>query len=422
MTEFFFQDTTIGAIQRLRSVGVSPEISTVVAEIVADVRRRGGRAVREYVDRFGEFSGARELVSGKGEMLRSLDALEPEGRIRLERIASRIRRFAEAQREALHEVTIPIPGGMAGDTLVPVERVGCYAPGGRYPLPSSVLMTAITARVAGVREVWVASPRPAPITLAAAAVAGVDGFVSAGGAHAIAALAYGTEEIPRCDLIVGPGNVYVTEAKRLVAQHVGIDMLAGPSELVVLADETASPSLLAADLLAQAEHDDHALPLLVTTSREVAREVRSQLESQICVLRNRETARRALANGGVILVADIDAALDVCAELAPEHLSLHVRDAEAVARRVKHAGALFIGARSAEVLADYGAGPNHVLPTAGTARFTGGLSVSTFLRRRTWMRIDNLDDAATLMDDAAWMARMEGLDGHAEAAEVRREK
>jgi phosphoribosyl-ATP pyrophosphohydrolase/phosphoribosyl-AMP cyclohydrolase/histidinol dehydrogenase len=312
-----------------------------------------------------------------------------------------------------------VPGGSAGHWIAPVERAGCYAPGGRYPLPSSVLMTALTARAAGVPEVWIASPRPAPGTLAAAALAQADGFLAAGGAQAIAALAFGAGPVPACDAVVGPGNAYVTAAKQLVAGHVAIEGLAGPSELVILADQMADPALIAADLLAQAEHDPAAVPVLVAIGREIADRVDAELATQLIELPTASIARQALTNGGAIVVTDVESGIAACDRLAPEHLALHTVAAAEVASRVRHYGALFIGARSAEVLGDYGTGPNHVLPTGRRARFSGGLSVFTFLRIRTWLAIDDPVAAQELADDAAWFGRLEGLEAHARSAERR---
>jgi phosphoribosyl-ATP pyrophosphohydrolase/phosphoribosyl-AMP cyclohydrolase/histidinol dehydrogenase len=280
-------------------------------------------------------------------------------------------------------------------------------------------MTAVTARAAGVGEVWVASPRPAQITLAAAAVAGADGLLAVGGAHAIAALAYGIGGPPTCDVVVGPGNRWVTAAKKVVAGDVGIDMLAGPSELVVLADASADPEVVAADLLAQAEHDPEALPVLVTTDAALADAVDHALRSQLEDLPTRDIAVAALGNGFAVVAGTLEEALAVCDRLAPEHLQVLTRDAEEVARRLAHYGGLFIGGASAEVFGDYGIGPNHTLPTGGVARFKGGLSVFDFLRIRTWLRMDHGADAAAAARDAAALARLEGLEAHARAAERR---
>ena len=402
-----------------RAPGVAAEAFAVVAPIVEAVRTRGDAALREYAEHFGDVGAREPLFLERPVLDRALADLAAGDRARLERVADRIRGFAEAQKRALGAVTVTVPGGEAGHWIAPLERAGCYAPGGRYPLPSSVLMTAVTARTAGVSEVWVASPRPGPMTLAAAAVAGADGVVAAGGAHAIAALAFGAGPVRPCDVVVGPGNRYVTAAKQIVGTQVAIDMLAGPSELVVFADATASPAVVAADLLAQAEHDPDAVPVLVTTDSGLADRVGAEIERQLAELPTGAVARAALANGGVVVVASIEEGIAACDALAPEHLELCLENAGAVAPRLGHYGALFIGAASAEVLGDYGAGPNHVLPTASAARSKGGLSVFTFLRVRTWLRIDDAAAARPLVEDAAWFGRVEGLEAHARSAERR---
>ena len=402
-----------------RGGAVTPEALAVAVPIVEAVRTRGETALREYAERFGDVAARGPLFLARPVLDRSLRDLPVSDRGRLERVAERIRRFAEAQKRALEAVTVTLPGGAAGHWIAPLERAGCYAPGGRYPLPSSVLMTAVTARAAGVGEIWVASPKPGALTLAAAAVAGADGVLAAGGAHAIAALAFGAGPIPPCDVVVGPGNRYVTAAKQLVAGQVAIDVLAGPSELVVFADASASPAVIAADLLAQAEHDPDAVPILVTLDPTHAGRVDTELARQLADLPTAEVARAALANGGVVVVATLEEGIAACDALAPEHLELCLQDATAIAPRLAHFGALFIGAGSAEVLGDYGAGPNHVLPTAGTARSRGGLSVYTFLRVRTWLRIEDSAAARPLIEDAAWFGRVEGLEAHARSAERR---
>ena len=375
--------------------------------------------MRKHAKRFGDVLPGAPLYHERPQLARALAGLSTDDRVRLERVASRIRAFAVAQRGALGSVRVPVPGGIAEHRIAPVERAGCYAPGGRYPLPSSVLMTAVTARVAGVRDVWVATPKPQLLSLAAAAIAGADGVLAAGGAQAIAALAYGAGPIAPRDLVVGPGNRYVAAAKQLVAGVVAIDMRAGPSELTVFADDTADPATVAADLLAQAEHDPDAVPVLVTLDPALPDRVETELTRQLGDLPSAAVARAALANGGVIVAATLDDAIAACDAIAPEHLRLELRNADAVAPRLAHYGALFVGAGAAEVLGDYGAGPNHVLPTGGTARSTGGLSVYTFLRVRTWLRIDDRAAARPLIEDAIWLGRAEGLEAHARAAERR---
>ncbi len=404
-------------VPALRREPVDAATLAEAAVIVTAVRERGAAALREYAERLDGLAPAAPLVIERGALRAAAAALPTEERALLERVAERLRRFAVAQRAALRPVEAPVPGGVAGHRLSPHERAGCYAPGGRYPLPSSVLMTVVTARVAGVSDVWVASPRPTPVTLAAAGLAGADALLAAGGAHAVAALAYGAGPVPACDVIVGPGNRWVTAAKQLVAGRVAIDMLAGPSELVVLADATADAGTVAADLLAQAEHDPEAMPVLVTTDESLGEAVDRELARQLADLPTAGTARAALAGGLCVVCRDLAEAIEVCDRLAPEHLELHVAEAAVVAGRVRHYGGLFVGAGSAEVFGDYGAGPNHVLPTGGTARSVGGLSVFTFLRVRTWLRMDRPD--AGLVADAAALARLEGLEAHARSAERR---
>jgi phosphoribosyl-ATP pyrophosphohydrolase/phosphoribosyl-AMP cyclohydrolase/histidinol dehydrogenase len=406
-------------IIRQRGAAVPAEALAVAAQIVEAVRRGGEAALRQQAERFGELTPDEPMVIERAALEAARSALDPADRQRLERVASRIRAFAAAQRGALADVTFAIPGGTAGHNVAPVERAGCYAPGGRYPLASSVLMTAATARAAGVRDVWIASPKPTPLVLAAAAVAGADALLAAGGAQAIGALAYGAGPVPACDVVVGPGNRYVTAAKQLVSSAVGIDTLAGPSELVIFADTSADPGLVAADLLAQAEHDPDAVPLLVALDSTLAARVEAELGRQMADLPTADVARAALWNGGVITVTSLEQGIAACDAIAPEHLELHLRDAPAVAPRLAHYGALFIGSWAGEVLGDYGIGPNHVLPTGGIARWTSGLSVLTFLRVRTWLRVSDLPSVREAAEDAAWFGRAEGLEAHARAAERR---
>ncbi|MBK8481105.1 MAG: histidinol dehydrogenase [Proteobacteria bacterium] len=418
MTTTLLRTLTPEQLPALGRDAVDAATRAAAARIVDDVRQRGLPALREHAERLGDLRPDEALVIPRAALEAALHGLAPAARGLLERTAARIRAFAEQQRACLLPLTTALPGGAAGHHVTPLASAGCYAPGGRFPLPSSVLMTAVTARSAGVASVWVASPRPATVTLAAAAVAGADALLAAGGAQAIAALAYGAGPVPACEAVVGPGNRWVTAAKELIAGRVAIDMLAGPSELVVLADATGDPALIAADLLAQAEHDDDALPVLVTTEAALIDAVRGELEAQLATLPTAPTARVALAHGFAVLVDDLSAGVAVCDRLAPEHLQLHLEDAPAVAGRLRHYGALFIGTRAAEVLGDYGAGPNHVLPTGGTARTTGGLSVLTFLRTRTWLRLDD-EGGDAVVADAVALARLEGLEAHARAAERR---
>lgn len=390
------------------------------AVIVREVQAGGDSALRSWAQRLGDLPESGPLVLGADVLKAAYDALPEVDQALLQRVAARVRAFAQAQRDSLRDLILAVPGGRAGHTVAPVEAAGCYAPGGRFPLPSSVLMTAITARTAGVPRVIVASPRPAQMTLAAAHVAGADALLAVGGAQAVAALAYGTDSVGRCDVIVGPGNRWVTAAKKLVSGDVRIDMLAGPSELLVLADDTADPETVAADLLGQAEHDPDAIPVLVTTSDALRDRVDDALERQLATLPTKDTAAAALENGLSLLATDLDEAIATANRLAPEHLEVMVADPWSVAPKLEHYGGLFIGAHAAEVLGDYGSGPNHVLPTGGTARYSGGLSVFDFLRVRTWLEVTDLDDAQVLVDDAVALARHEGLEAHARSAAKRK--
>ncbi len=406
-----------GELDGFRRPTLDPATLQTVRAVVEAVRREGWPAVERQAVRFGERPVDGRWILPAEDLRRALERVPGPTRGLLERVAERIRRFAAAQRAALRDVDLEIPGGRAGHRVVPVERAGCYAPGGRHPLPSSVLMTVVTARAAGVDAVWVTSPNPAPVTLAAAAVGGADGLVAVGGAHAVAALAFGAGAVPACDVVVGPGNRWVTAAKHVVAGVVGIDMLAGPSELVVLADGSADPVRVAADLLAQAEHDPEAVPVLVTTRGELADRVEGELERQLAGLPTAPTAREALRRGGFAVVCpDLDTAVSVCDGLAPEHLEVLTENPREVAGRLRRFGAVFVGSGSAEVFGDYGAGPNHTLPTGGGGRYTGGLSVQHFLALRTWLE---LDEPGVLVEDTAALARLEGLEAHARAAETR---
>lgn len=393
---------------------VDAETERAAAAIVAEVREGGEAALLACAARYDGWSGAAWRFT-RADLARAREALDAPTRALLERAAARIHAFAVAQRGALADIEVHVPGGVAGHTVVPMRRAGCYAPAGRFPLPSSVLMTAVTARAAGVEDVVVATPSPSPLMLAAAAIGGADAVLGVGGAHAIAALAYGVG-VPACDVIVGPGNRWVTAAKKLVAGDVAIDMLAGPSELVVVADESADPETVAADLLAQAEHDPDAFTAVVTRHEPLLDAVEAALARQLQTLPTAAIARASLANGMAVRCATEDDVVEACDRLAPEHLQLSVRNADRLASRCRNAGACFVGESSAEVFGDYGVGGNHVLPTGGGARYTAGLSVLTFVRVRAWLR---LADPSVAAADVAAFARIEGLEAHARAAERR---
>ena len=388
----------------------------VAQEIVEDVRVRGELAVRDYSERHGDILPGDAVRLSRADLEAALAALPSEQRGVLERTAARITSFAQAQRACLLPLDTEVAGGRAGHRWLPVTSVGAYAPGGRHPLPSSVLMTCLPAQVAGVANIVVASPNPTQVTMAAAALGGASSLLAIGGAQAIAALTFGVFDTP-ADIVVGPGNRWVTAAKKYLVGEVGIDGLAGPSELLVLADEFADPATIAADLLGQAEHDDDAVPLLVTTSARLLDAVEKELALQLQTLPTSSTASASLRGNGVaFLVADLNEAVQVANRLAPEHLELCVQNPDALRENLTAYGSLFVGGETAEVFGDYGAGPNHVLPTGGGPRFQAGLSVLTFLRPLTYLQ---LRDPFQLLGDAAQLARLEGLEGHARSAERR---
>ena len=384
----------------------------------------------EVAKRLGDIAEDKYIVSAE-ECKAAFDGLSEEDRTCLKNIHARIDAFAKAQRGSVQDMEIPIPGGMAGHTVSPCKAAGCYAPGGRYPLPSSVLMTAVTARAAGCETVVLASPRPAQITLAAAHLAGADLVLCIGGAQAVAAMAYGVVQsgdgskvtVPPCDVIVGPGNKWVTAAKSIVNGFCGIDMLAGPSEVLVIADKDANAEVVAADLIAQAEHDIVARAIILSDDQAIIDQIDDCVANQVACLPepNQGTAREALKQSFAVKCESIDECIKISDDIAPEHLEIQTSNAMEVGQKCANYGGLFIGEHAAEVLGDYGAGPNHTLPTGGTGRYTGGLSVFNFLRIRTWMRIDSKQESQGMVDDSIRMARLEGLEGHARAAEARSE-
>lgn len=412
-TLFRIIDAKLFEPERLKS---SLDVETLAdAQTIVDaVREDGLPAVRRYASQFNERTDEQPLLIGQDEMEAAAHRVDPSVVELLRRVAHRIGDFADAQLDCLDELELSVPGGIAGHTIEPIGRVGCYAPAGRFALPSTVLMTVVPAMAAGCGKVILATPNPSDLMLAAAAVAGADRVLAIGGAHAIAALAYGYDDFEKCDIIVGPGNRWVTAAKKIVSGDCGIDMLAGPSELVLVADESADPVTVAADLIAQAEHDTDARPFLITTSQVVAEKVVVELIRQLDDLPTSDIARAALANGAAIVAASMDEAINVCNELAPEHLELHCQDAETIALEINHAGCVFLGHRSAEVFGDYGVGPNHTLPTGGTSRWSSGLNVFTFVRIRTYLQLN--ESPPSLIEDTARLAELEGLIGHQRAS------
>jgi histidinol dehydrogenase len=386
-------------------------VQPVVRRIIANVRRRGDRALLRYAMQFDGLAGPDALRISEAEMAAAWKGLSPDMRNALSTAATQIRAFARKQLPKSWSAT-PVRGLTTGQLVRPVDAVGCYVPSGRHPLPSTLLMTAIPAQVAGVPRVVVVSPKPAPETLAAAHLLGLTEFYRMGGAHAIAALAYGTASVPRVDKIAGPGNLYVTAAKRLVAFDCAIDMLAGPTEIVVTS-ETGRPDDIAADLVAQAEHDPEALAIFVTTNIELARAVIAEAKKRS---RTNAVARDALQrNGLVILARDVDEARSITNLLAPEHLTV---DSARDLNWVTSAGSVFVGRWSAQPMGDYISGPNHTLPTGGMARVRGGLSVNDFVKLITVQEYKQ-DGLQALGSKAALLADAEGLAGHAESIRLR---
>jgi len=395
-----------------------------VRRIIEDVKKNGDRAVKAYTLRY-------DGVALKNPRVEYSAFVEAKIRCRRETIralkqaAANIGTFAERQLSQLRDFESEIePGVFAGQRVVPIERVGVYVPGGNFPLISSLLMGVVPARTAGVEQIVVCTPpgpdgQVHPAILTAAAIAGVDEMYSIGGVQAVAVMAYGCESVNPVDKIVGPGNLYVTAAKKEVYGVVGIDFIAGPSEVLILADESADPGWIAADLLAQAEHDTAALPWLITPSAELARAVNREIDRQLPLLETRDIAARSIErNGRIILTESLDQAVAFANRKAPEHLELHLREPQTIAEKCRNFGSLFIGSAAAEVLGDYNSGLNHTLPTGRAARYTGGLSVLDFVKVQTTLRVTPRGFTG-IGPGCRHMARLEGLTGHANAVNIR---
>ena len=405
---------------------VSPAVNveTIVADIIADVRANGDKAVLAYNLKFDKAELTTLLVS-EAEIDEAFASVDPEFLTILEQAAENIRNFHSKQVRSSF-VIADKPGIVLGQKVTPIEKVGVYVPGGTAAYPSTVLMDTIPAKIAGCGTIVMVTPPGAdgkinPVILAAAKIAGVDMIFKVGGAQAVAALAYGTESIPKVDKIVGPGNAFVAEAKKQVFGMVSIDMIAGPSEILVIADSNSNPAHVAADLLSQAEHDKLASAVLVTDSADLAEAVSRELEQQIPLLPRAEIARASIDNNGKIIVAEnLMQGIEISNESAPEHLELMVDDPFAYLDAVKHAGSIFMGRNCPEALGDYFAGPNHTLPTSGTARFSSPLSVDDFVKKSqfTYYTADALNAVA---DSINYFANKEGLQAHGKSAMIRKE-
>ncbi len=398
-----------------------------VASILSDIKNRGDDAVVEWTNKLDrlEAGSIEALEISQEELKNSLDLIPIEQAEALQKAADRIRRYHEKQKQDSWQYTDE-DGSVFGQKVTPIDRVGMYVPGGKASYPSTVLMDAIPARVAGVREIIVTLPTPDggknPLVLAALALAGVDRVFAVGGVQAVGALAYGTKTIPRVDKIVGPGNIYVATAKRAVFGQVGIDMVAGPSEILVICDGKTNPDWIAMDLFSQAEHDEDAQSILVSTDADFIDAVRGSIEKLLPDMPRSDIITASLESRGVFIsVADMKEAAEVCNQIAPEHVELSVQDPETLMADIRHAGAIFLGRYTSESLGDYCAGPSHVLPTSGTARFSSALGVYDFQKRSS---IINCSDAAAreLARTASVLANAEGLIAHARAAELRDEE
>ena len=402
---------------------ISSNVEGVVSEIIKNVIKNGDRALYEYSEKFDKASLTTLLVSEE-EINEAFMAVEPEFIEIIKEAAENIREFHKRQVRGSFIINEK-DGVVIGQKVMPIEKVGLYVPGGTAAYPSTVLMDSIPAKIAGCSEIVMVTPptregKVNPVILAAAKIAGVDKIFKVGGAQAVAALAYGTESVPKVDKIVGPGNAFVAEAKKQVFGKVSIDMIAGPSEILVVADSTCNPKHIAADLLSQAEHDRMASAVLVTDSYEFAKLVSAELERQIPELPRAEIARYSIDNNGKIIVAEnnLSLAIDIANEIAPEHLELCVDNPFDYLDKVKHAGSIFMGKNCPEALGDYFAGPNHTLPTSGTARFSSPLGVDDFVKKSqfTYYTADALSKVA---DKVSYFAKKEGLDAHAKSATVR---
>jgi histidinol dehydrogenase len=412
-------DAELAALTRY-DAAQDPAIEAAVRAILADVRARGDDAVLEYARRFDNVSASSltQLEVSKEELSRAQGRVPGEQLEALKSAHERIRRFHERQLQKSWDYTEP-DGTLLGQRITPLERVGLYVPGGKAAYPSTVLMNAIPAKLAGVASLVMVCPNPGPLVLAAAALAGVDRVIGIGGAHAVAALAYGTASIARVDKIVGPGNVYVAEAKRQVFGQVGIDMLAGPSEILVISDGSTPADWVAMDLFSQAEHDESAQALLLSPDVRHLNSVQSAMERLLPGMPRRDTiAASLLARGALVETRDLDEACALASRIAPEHLELSVQEPQAWLPKLANAGAVFLGRWSSEAIGDYCAGPNHVLPTAGSARFSSPLGVYDFQKRSSVIAVSQ-SAASSLGRISAVLAEGEGLSAHARSAEMR---
>ena len=402
ITDEFFKDTE--------------DISDVVKSIIEDVKQRGDEAVREYTQKFDKISPESFEVSEE-EAENAIKSIDEKVIEAIDFSIKNVEEFAKAQLGSVKNTVVQADGAVLGHKIIPIEKVGCYIPGGNYPLPSTAIMTIVPARVAGVKEIIAVSPKAQPVTIAAAKKAGATKILKIGGVQAISALAYGTETISPVDKIVGPGNKYVATAKKLVYGDCGIDFVAGPSEVMVIADRTANAEFVAADLLAQCEHDRDARAYLLCFDEDFAKEVDEKAKKFLETLKTADIAREAYEKSIAYVVKDINEAVEIANKKAPEHLEICLENVNNEVDKFKNYGSLFIGNYSAEVFGDYVSGTNHTLPTGRASRYTGGLSVFDYIKIQTFQKIENAEKFA---EYASVLAEQEGLFAHKLASDIRK--
>lgn len=402
ITEDFFKNTE--------------DVSDIVKEIIDDVKTNGDDAVRKYTKKFDR-SDLSYFLANEEEIENALKSLPEEVLEAISFSVKNVEEFAKVQLGSVKNACVETNGAVLGHKIIPVEKAGCYIPGGNYPLPSTAIMTIVPARVAGVKEIIAVSPKAQPVTLAAAKLAGATKIYKIGGVQAIAALAYGTQTIPAVDKIVGPGNKFVATAKKIIYGDCGIDFVAGPSEVMIIADETANPEFVAADMLAQCEHDKDARAYLLCFDEDFAKQTDNVAKKFLENLKTSEIAKMAYEKSTAYIVGNLDEAVEIANRKAPEHLELCLKNANEAADKFKNYGSLFIGNYSAEVFGDYVSGTNHTLPTGRAARYTGGLSVFDFIKIQTFQKIENPEIYAKY---ASILAEQEGLFAHKLASDIRK--
>jgi histidinol dehydrogenase len=403
----------------IEAIGVSP-LQVVSPNLNLLLKKEGDKAVKRYTEKFDKIK-LEKLEVSKEEIKKAYEGADDETLETLKKAAQNIRFFARKQKNFFRDFETKKDGILLGQKVIPIKKVGCYVPGGLYPLPSSALMSIIPAKVAGVKEVIVCSPKIKPVTIIAADIAGADKIFSIGGVQAIGAMAYGTSSVPKVNKIVGPGNIYVNLAKKEVYSEVGIDFIAGPSEILIIADETSNAKFIALDLLAQAEHSKDSKINLITNSGKIGEEVNKEIKLQLKALKTKEVAKLSLENlknGKIIIVKNLKKAVKIANKMAPEHLELQVKNPRRLMKKLRNYGSLFIGKFSGVIFGDYCSGVNHILPTNGAAKYTGGLSVKDFLKIVTYQKISKVG-ARKMVQIASKFSDIEGLEAHKKSAEVR---